>query len=160
MNYSTVNLEIAARAIKKINPENQLIYISGPITGLPNLNKDQFSYYEEIIKTMNFQSINPFNLVSEIDQQTKNWEDFMRVDIKAMMDAGIILMLPGWEKSVGASCELFIAKILKIPVISNDFNVLLLKAGVLDVIYNKLSEKIYNHEVDLITSVLKNYFNS
>lgn len=83
------------------------IYISGPITGMPNLNREAFT---EAKMALGKCAVNPFDLND--DQKTKKWSDYMRKDISALVQCDSILMLPGWQFSKGAGLELYIASIL------------------------------------------------
>jgi hypothetical protein len=92
------------------------IYISGKITGLDiseaeKLFKDAEKYakYE-----MGYEPVNPMELCKQDDAW--EWIDYMRVDIKALVDCDAILMLPNWEDSEGAKLELVIAKGLKLEI--------------------------------------------
>ena len=113
------------------NPKYKKVYLSGPITGKPNLNIDEFEKYEQKFKNLNFEVVNPHKLFNqeEIDKVNKMYENkemtfeeyhsfFMRVDIKAMMDCDFIAVLNGHEKSKGANIEVYIARNINMPVIN------------------------------------------
>ena len=98
---------------KEIKPK---IYISGKISGL-NIDeakamfKDACDFVEE---TMNGKAIKTFDLNSQ--DEKLEWVDYMRVDIKALVDCDSILMLPNWKDSEGAKLELVIAQGLKMNI--------------------------------------------
>ena len=48
--------------------------------------------------------INPAEKTEE-GEPDMTWEDYMRLDIRAMMDCDTIFMLPNWTKSRGARLE-------------------------------------------------------
>lgn len=89
------------------------IYISGPITRNPNYLQD-FQKAEDQLKLSGFEVINPVT-VCPFDEN-KTWRDYMREDIKALVDCEAIYMLRGWWCSKGARLELSIAKKLKMAV--------------------------------------------
>lgn len=91
------------------------IYISGPMSGYDDMNFPAFFSAEEKLKKIGFDTINPASIGKNSDW---TWEDYMRRDIKSMMDADIIVTLSGWEGSKGAAIEVKIAKSLGIPVYS------------------------------------------
>lgn len=99
------------------NPKYKKIYISGPITDMPNKNIDEFEKYEQKFNNLNFEVINPHKLHSPMQIESFTWSDFMRADIKAMMDCDLVAVLPGWDKSKGANLEVYIARSLAMPII-------------------------------------------
>lgn len=84
-------------------------YISGPITGQPNGNKEAFEQGAICALAKGYQPINPHN--NGLDKDSP-WIEHMRADIKSMMDCDVIMLLPGWRKSKGARIEAMIAQAL------------------------------------------------
>jgi hypothetical protein len=72
------------------------VYISGPITGIPDDNRLEFCLAERALKAQGHEVVNPLDVVSA----SGSWSDHMRADIKAMMDCDAIHMLPGWRDSI------------------------------------------------------------
>jgi len=93
---------------------NKKIYISGPITGIEKYNKPEFDLASKLLIQNGYTPVNPFAL--GVLSKHKLWQDYMREDIKAIMDVDGILALSGWENSKGATEEIRIAKNLGIPV--------------------------------------------
>ena len=90
------------------------IYISGAITGLPNDNAESFQKAEELLTPCSNKVINPLKL----DHSNCNvWGDYMRNDIKALMDCNAIYMLNGYKKSHGAMVEYRLAKTLGMQIV-------------------------------------------
>jgi len=89
------------------------VYISGPVTGLPENNKQAFQYYADRLESVGFETITPTSIVPE----GTDWHGAMRLCISAMMDADIVIMLSGWPHSKGAIIEHRIARELEIPVL-------------------------------------------
>lgn len=87
------------------------VYISGPMTGLPQFNYPAFFDMAEHICAIGYE---PLNQAAQPEQPS--WEAYMRHDIKLLMDADMVVMLPGWEQSKGAKIEKQIAEQLNIPV--------------------------------------------
>lgn len=92
------------------------IYLSGPITGLPQNNYKEFALAQERVEALGYKVLNPHEFFEGKD--TRQWDhpDFMRVCIAEMMKADLIVTLPGWEHSIGAKMEVDIARILNIEV--------------------------------------------
>lgn len=85
------------------------IYISGPISGANETAERRFNDWEVILSNSKQEAVNPFKLNHDHD---KSWLNYMRVDIKALVDCHAIYMLEGWEASKGACIEFEIAKTL------------------------------------------------
>lgn len=88
------------------------IYISGPMTGLPEFNKPAFFAAEEALQAMGFVVVNP---ARNGLPDTAEWHQHMRADIKMLMDCTAVAMLDGWWLSRGARLEQDIAKRLGMP---------------------------------------------
>jgi len=84
-------------------------YISGPITNIPNGNKEAFEAAEKYLLSLGYLPVNPHDLPHNHD---RSWESYMREDLKAMLDCEAILILPGWESSRGATIEANLARTL------------------------------------------------
>ncbi len=89
------------------------VYISGPMTGYPDLNRSAFADTEHRLRCYGLEPVNPHNLC----EPDWDWHRCMRADIAALCTCDAIMMLPGWEKSNGAQLELHIAHRLGIYVI-------------------------------------------
>jgi hypothetical protein len=90
-----------------------IIYISGPMTGYPEFNFPLFNRVADNFRKLGYQIINP----AEINQPVQTWESCMRQDIKELMNANKVAVLPGWEKSKGARIEVFLACQLGMDVV-------------------------------------------
>lgn len=89
------------------------IYISGRITRNPHYIQD-FQKAEEQLKLSGFEVVNPTKVVP-LDEN-KTWRDYMKDDIKTLVDCEAIYMLAGWWRSRGARLEHHIANKLKMAV--------------------------------------------
>jgi len=86
-----------------------MTYISGPMTGYTNFNKEAFLAAELELNKKGVFCVNPAR--AELPSGS-SWLDYMREDIKGLMDCDTIYMLDGWQNSKGASLEYSIAVIL------------------------------------------------
>lgn len=91
---------------------NRVFYISGPMEGKDNHNKEEFDKAEKLLKSLAYGTVNPFYLqVDErfiiTEQPTR--QDYYRKDIRALTYCTDILMLRGWNTSHGAQLERLIA---------------------------------------------------
>jgi uncharacterized protein DUF4406 len=91
---------------------NLKIYISGPMSGLPDFNFPMFFEAENQLQELGFDFENPArNKTAE-----PTWENFMRLALAQLVRCDAILLLPGFEKSRGARVELEIAGLLGIKI--------------------------------------------
>lgn len=91
------------------------IYISGPMTSLPDLNFPAFNKAAEDLRSIGHKVVNPAE-INPNDGMT--WEQCMRADIRALCDCDTLATLPGWENSKGAHLEVHIAHRLGITITS------------------------------------------
>lgn len=110
-------------------------YIAGPMRGYPQFNFPAFDEAAARGRRLGFKIINPADLDREngIDEsETANIERsvaesigllraFVKRDVDALLslraeDGDFIALLPGWNKSTGATAELYVARWLKLAV--------------------------------------------
>ncbi len=91
-----------------------MIYLSGPMTGLPNLNRAAFYKAADALRKSDYIVVNPPEL--DMDEPQSRWEDCLRRDIKHLMYCDSIATLSKWKKSRGARLEVYIGKALGFPV--------------------------------------------
>lgn len=91
------------------------IYVAGPISNMPNLNKKAFAKTTKKLRKHGFIVFNPHELCKGIP--AKKWKKCMRICIKKLMDADMVVLLDGWDKSRGASIENNLATAIGIPCI-------------------------------------------
>lgn len=89
------------------------VYISGPISGMPDGNVEAFMAAEAMLTKKGWCVINPHTLYHP---ENSSWCDFMRRDIAALLIANEVYALQGWRDSRGARLEVQIAKELDMPV--------------------------------------------
>lgn len=88
------------------------IYISGPITGMPDRNAPLFNEVSRVLSDAGIPNVNPIAL--DDDQEPESWDAAMRRDIMCMVsECDSVMMLPGWEESDGARVEYHLAIGLK-----------------------------------------------
>lgn len=82
------------------------IYLSGPMTGLPELNFPAFNAEAARLRALGFEVVNPAELNPE--PNTGSYA-CMRNDLKAMLDCDTLALLDGWQYSAGAHLEMHVA---------------------------------------------------
>lgn len=97
-----------------------VVYISGPMTGLPNFNFDNFNRVAKYLRALGYEVINPaenFNGKTDLPR-----DEYMREDIKNVMDANTIVVLDGWTESKGAVTEVRIAREIGLDIYNEELN--------------------------------------
>ena len=100
-----------------------MVYIAGPMRGLPNFNYPAFYEAERELKKLGYKVINPatmgdkYGTPEEINADRGLLEWLMREELRAVATCDAIYLLRGWEKSVGARRELALALQLDLQVI-------------------------------------------
>ena len=100
------------------------LYLSGPITGLPDLNKPVFEAATKALVAVGHQVLNPHVVCTIMSSHNCKgpctpsedllpWADYLRADLASMLyDCDALAMLPGWENSRGAQLEHHVATAL------------------------------------------------
>lgn len=92
------------------------IYLSGPMTGLPDFNKPAFDAYAEKFRAKGFRVLSP----PELDggDTTQPYDFYIRRDVRVLIEEGVdrIYMMPGWHKSKGAQLEKHVAELCGIGI--------------------------------------------
>lgn len=108
------------RKYKFVRDKKPKVYLSGKISGLSEVEyKTKFNSAELFLTGLGYDVINP---VSYDKIKDGSWEDYMKQDLKLMLDCDYIYLLDNWEDSKGARMEYNLACDLKIPRLSIDFS--------------------------------------
>lgn len=86
------------------------VYIAGPMTGYKEHNFPAFMELEEKLRERGFIPVNPAGNPPGLSQA-----DYMKIDIAMLSICDYIIMLPGWENSIGARAEYHTAASFRIP---------------------------------------------
>jgi hypothetical protein len=90
-----------------------ILYIAGPMTGLPEFNRPAFFTAAEHLNDAGYVVVNPAR--RDVDP-AKTWADYMRDGIRDVLDVEGVAVLDGWEGSRGARLEVAVAHALGMPV--------------------------------------------
>lgn len=89
-------------------------YVAGKITGLPKDEvRTKFNNITSRLNDMGYHVVNPADSLDD----TRNWRDAVRSDIKRMLECDEIHLLPDWQESRGAQLERDIALRLGMQVV-------------------------------------------
>lgn len=101
------------------------VYISGPMSGLPDLNYPAFDAAQKYFKEAGWEVQNPAEIGRNADAMRAlipgmpplEWKHYMLGDFAALAACDAIALLPGWEKSKGATLELMFATFCGLTVL-------------------------------------------
>lgn len=82
------------------------IYISGPMTGLPEYNFPAFHAEADRLRALGFEVVNPADLNPD---PATTWHECLRNDLAALLTCDAIALLDGWQNSTGAHLEMHVA---------------------------------------------------
>lgn len=111
------------------------VYISGPISGKPNQNREAFESAASMLLRHKFVPVNPIcippthkygtpctgNVVQRHPDDPISITDrhrygcYMKADIRELLDCDAIMLLRGWNDSEGANTEVAVAQSCGIP---------------------------------------------
>lgn len=81
------------------------VYLSGPMSGLPENNRPVFDRAAEVLRSWGLEVVNP----ADVDRERPGlmWVEYMEVAQRAVLDPLVeaVVLLPGWEESRGARLE-------------------------------------------------------
>jgi hypothetical protein len=90
-----------------------IVYLAGPMTGLPNFNRDAFNSMAQRMRRAGFLVVNPTENGLPANAP---WASHMRRDLHALLDCQGVALLPGWGSSKGALLEVSVAQSLGMQV--------------------------------------------
>ncbi|UCG15324.1 MAG: DUF4406 domain-containing protein [Phycisphaerales bacterium] len=83
------------------------LYLAGPMSGMREYN---FPLFNSVARQLRAQGHEVFNPAENKDGDTRQPRSFyMWLDIPALLESDAVVVLPGWEKSRGASLEVWLA---------------------------------------------------
>ena len=80
------------------------IYIAGPMTGLPNFNRDSFHKASDYFTSKGYSVLNPATLPDGLTSS-----EYMDICVAMVRCADQVYFLEGWQKSAGAQAEYHLA---------------------------------------------------
>lgn len=89
------------------------VYLSGPMTGLPNFNYDAFNAAAAQLRAAGFHVENP---AENPHPECRSWQAYMRLAVAQLATCDRIVVLPGWSYCKGAKLEVAIGTALGMSV--------------------------------------------
>jgi len=116
--------------------DGQRVYLSGPMTGIDDYNRPAFAQATETLEALGYEVVNPgaAETAEEVEEQIDElgyggfWRECLKRDVIGLFDGDfdMIVSLPGWEGSKGATMEAAVGVGLDIPRV--DYETLIAKA--------------------------------
>ena len=108
-----------------MNSRKRVIYLAGPMKGLPEHNYPAFRRAAGFLRTQGHTVYNPAEFAYDGPKETfPIRRAFAAYSRFICLQACTIALLPGWEKSLGVSAELALAKNCGLDIIHLDESVL------------------------------------
>lgn len=85
----------------------RILYLSGRITGEPDLGVAQFNEHQRALERQGYIVLNPTSIEGDLNN---SWEWWMKRALSMMMEAQGVAMLPNWNLSRGAQIEYGLAQ--------------------------------------------------
>lgn len=92
------------------------LYISGPMTGIHDLNYPAFQAAAERLPGQGVTVISPHEIVPH-GAAPWSWQQHMRADLAALLTCDVVVLLPGWKHSRGAQLEKTVAEAIGLKVV-------------------------------------------
>lgn len=89
------------------------VYIAGPMTGVPEWNFPLFNSTARRLRDVGAHVENPAEINPDTDME---WHEAMRANIPRLLTCDTLYLLPGWEKSRGATLEYSLATALGMTI--------------------------------------------
>lgn len=96
--------------------ETPIVYIAGPVSGQPDLNRDAFYEADQELKNKGFITRNPHEFCRHLQADSPSDPIFYRQGFAELVNCTDILLLPDWQYSRGATLEHHVAKLCRLRV--------------------------------------------
>lgn len=90
------------------------IYLSGPMTGIPEHNFPAFNAEAARLRAQGYDVVNPVDINPD---PATSWHECLRHDLAALLTCDALALLPGWQGSTGAHLEMHVAHRIAMPIV-------------------------------------------
>lgn len=90
------------------------LYLSGPMSGYPDYNRPAFAAARKALRDRGHRVTCPAESGLTPSPEV-TWADYLRHDLRLLLDVEAVAVLPGWELSRGARLEVDVAHRLGLP---------------------------------------------
>lgn len=103
------------------------VYVAGPMAGIPGHNFPAFHAEAARLRALGHDVLSPAEKAGEQAataaqehglefRETQTYKDFLKADLRMVLDSDAVQLLPGWENSRGATLEVHVARAVGIDV--------------------------------------------
>ncbi|MDR0645971.1 MAG: DUF4406 domain-containing protein [Elusimicrobiota bacterium] len=93
------------------------IYISGPMTGYPNLNRNAFYAKERQLRVLGYKDIRNPAIIEKLVGSGKDYADYLRLAVNWLITCDILVYVDNVKlSSRGCYAETLLAESLKMPI--------------------------------------------
>lgn len=87
------------------------LYVAGPMSGYPECNYPAFHEASRLLRGAGYDVVDPAEF-----GEGRHYVDFIREDLRLMLDCHGVAVLDNWWESTGARNEVQVAGVLKMPI--------------------------------------------
>ncbi|QRI45637.1 hypothetical protein SEA_ROYALG_53 [Gordonia phage RoyalG] len=93
-------------------------YLAGPMTGIEGYNFSTFDFYAKELRSQGYTVVSPAEIARELPGEPGSlpYTDYVRADLKELIECSDLVLIPGWGGSRGARAELDLAIFLNMRV--------------------------------------------
>lgn len=96
------------------------MYLAGPMTGIEGFNYNKFDEVAKQLRDLGHEVVSPAEIGREISLPGKPgdlpYADYVKSNLKAMLDCDELVLLPRWRGSRGARMEVQVADFTKMKI--------------------------------------------
>lgn len=107
----------------KINTKNidktQTVYLSGPMTGLPDYNREAFNLRAEAFRAAGYTVKNPAE-ISVTHGTDKSYGFYFKRALRLMLESDVVYVFGDTSNSAGVQMELKVAEMAGMPIVREE----------------------------------------
>lgn len=99
------------------------LYVAGPMRGLPQFNFPEFDRVSDLLRLRGYRVISPADLdrdagieLNHVGSDQEFIDACIRRDVDAILESDGLALLDGWDRSVGATAEVGLARWRRISI--------------------------------------------
>jgi len=112
-------MTMSTKALSQTVECKPVVFISGPLTGIENYNRDVFHHEASQLRHIGFTVLNPSIFPDDLEHH-----QYLAMTLVMLEQAAAIYLLDGWESSVGAKAEVIRARELNLMFLEQSWEVL------------------------------------